>query len=318
MLPFLKKFFIDDPIARTKRIYFWCFNLIGMYLPILYVPFHYWYVLRPLRVGNDGRVGMLQVVSEFVHGCNLHCEFCSVFSPYRKGFVNADELLASYRAWSKKIKPQYTVLSGGEPLLHPELPRILRESAKIWSDSKLWLTTNGLLLDRAKLELLEAIKETGCKIIITEHTFEPEHRKKLDAIYARLKKEGFHFVVRPSRLTWLAVYRYDEKGGFVPYKSNPKKAWDNCMARHCPAIIGDKLYKCSHLLHFYDGVQNGILDAETWKAALTYQPLTLQSTAEEIVEHLRTREMPECTVCLDKREMVPARQNPLKENEHHE
>ena len=315
MLPFLKKFFIDDPIARTKKVYFWLFNFIGQRFPILSILFHYLYVLRQLQIGKDGRVEMVQVISEFVHGCNLRCEFCFFFSPYQKGFVPADELLASYRQWGKKIKPKYFILSGGEPFLHPELVRILRTSAEIWSGSKLWITTNGLLLDRVKPDVLQAVKETGWELIISEHTFVPKHRKKLDAGYARLRQAGIPFVVRPSSSTWLVCYQYDEKGSIVPFKSNPQKAWDCCTSRHCVTIIGESLYKCSRLSHFWVAAQKGILDAEAWKAALTYQPLTLQSTPEAIVEHLRRCAVPECTVCLGKPVFVSARQLPLPKNE---
>jgi len=315
ILQALKKFFIDDPIARTKRIYFDVFHWFGWNFPFLYMPFYYWWVLRPIRVGKDGRVGMLQVNSEFVYGCNLRCEFCTPFSPYMKGYIPTEELLESYTQWRKKIQPKYVVFSGGEPFLHPDLEHILRESAKIWNDSKLWLTTNGLLLERAKPEVLQAIKETGCELIVTEHTFEPEHRKTLDAAYKRLKQEGVRFCVRQSRAMWLAYYQYDDKGNFIPYKSDPKKAWDCCGVRHVVILWGDKMYKCSPLLHVDHGTQKSILNAELWKAALTYKPLTLESTQEEIIEHLRKREIPECAVCFEKPVSVPARQLPIKNSE---
>jgi len=312
ILQVFKKFFIDDPIARTKKVYFWIFNYIGMRFSILFVPFYYWYILRPLRVGDDGRVGMLQLNTEINFGCNLRCEFCSVFSPHLQGVVPADELLNAYAQWRKKINPEYIIFSGGEPFLHPELARVVRESAEIWNESRLWLTTNGLLLERAKPDVLQAIKESGCKVIVTEHTFEHDHRKKLDAGYKRLKQEKIPFVIRPSRSTWLALYRYDEKGGFVPYKGNPKKAWNNCKFRACTTLFGDRLYKCSLLAHVYHTTQKGVLDSELWQAALTYKPLTLDSTPEEIVEHLRQRVVPECTICPDKPIIVPARQMPLE------
>ena len=315
MMRFLKKFFIDDPVARTKKVYFWIFSFVGMRFSFLYVPFYYWYILRPLRVGKDGRVGMAQFHTEINFGCNLRCECCSVFSPHLKGFVPADDLLNAYTQWRKKVKPQYIIMAGGEPFLHPELARILRESAAIWNESTLWLTTNGLLLERAKPDVLQAIKDSGCKIIVTEHTFEPEHRKKLDAGYKRLKQEEISFVVRPSHSTWLALYQYDEQGKFVPYKCNSQRAWNNCKFRACMTLLGDQLYKCYRLAHVYHAVQKGVLDAEVWRAALTYKPLTLESTPEEIVEHLRKREIPECTVCFEKPVMVPARQLPLKKNE---
>ena len=311
ILHVLKKFFIDNSIARTKRIYFTAFHWFGKHFPILNTPFYYWWILHPIRTGKDGRVGMLQVLSEFVYGCNLHCEFCAPFSPYLKGYIPADELLESYVQWHKKIKPQYFILSGGEPFLHPELERILRESAAIWNDSKLWLTTNGLLVGQAKPEILRAIKETGFELIITEHTFDPEHRKKLDAVYIRLKREGVRFCVRQSRTMWMAVYQYDEKGGMIPYQSDPKKAWDYCINRHTMILWGNKMYKCVPLLHADYSSQKGVLNPELWKTALTYKPLTLESTPEEIVAHLRGREIPECTVCFEKPVYVPARQMPL-------
>jgi len=313
MLPFLKKIFVDDPIARTKKIYFWCYNFIGIRFRFPYTLFYHLYVRRPIQVGKEGRVEMFSLDSGIVRGCNLRCEFCYTFSPYQKGYVPADELIESYLEWRKKVKPKYFVVSGGEPLLHPELPRILRESARIWDDSKLILNTNGLLLDSVKPEVLQAVKETGYELIITEHTFELEHRKKLDTLYARLKKEGFRFVVRPSRLTWLAWHQYDSKGGLIPYRSNPKRAWNSCTLLSCAVISGNKLYKCGRLLDIRNAVEAGIVDAEDWKAALTYQPLTLQSTAEEIVGHLRRQILPACTVCPEKSVMVPARQLPVKE-----
>ena len=313
VLQFVRKFFIDKPIARTKKVYFWFFNYLGMRFPILHIPFYYWFIRRPIRIDNDGRVGMLQLGSAINYGCNLRCEFCSAFSPYLKGFYPADALLAEYTQWRKKIKPQYFILGGGEPLLHPELTRILRESASIWNDSKLWLTTNGLLLERAKPEVLQAIKETGYELIVSEHTLEPEHLKKLDAGYTRLKLEGIHFVIRPNSSTWLGWYQYDEKGSIVPYKSDPKEAWNNCGFRAGTALVGDKLFKCCPLAMDHVAIQKNVLNADTWKTALTYQPLTLQSTPEEIVEHLRRKAIPECTICAEKCVVVPARQLPQKQ-----
>jgi len=348
MLRTLKKFFLDSPIECTKKIYFWLYYLLGVRFSILYLPYYYWYVIRPIRVGTDGRVGMLQLISDVVYGCNLRCEFCMVFSPYRKGYIPVGDLLTSYRQWRKKIKPQYFKLTGGEPLLHPELAELLRESAKIWDDAKLWINTNGLLLNSVSVDVLHAIKETGYALVITEHTFEPEHREKLDAGYARLKKEGIRFVVRPSRLSWLAMYHQEKNGErkvFMPYRSNPQRAWNHCVSRHCMAIIGhfkksatyslaetpeftvfhktlccsffetgyngEKLYKCNYLSAVHDGLREGVLDTEHWKNSLTYQPLTLQSTAEEISTHLRTHEIPACTICYEKRQTIISRQIPL-------
>lgn len=319
MLYFLKKFFIDDPMERTKKIYFWCFNVIGMHCSFLYIPYYYLYIRRFFRIDKDGRVGLSQACSTIVRGCNLRCEFCTTFSPYWQGVNSADELLASYVEWRKKLKPQFFVLTGGEPLLHPELERIIRESAKIWNDSRLWLGTNGLLLDRIKPEVLQAIKETGYELFVTEHTFDPEHRKKLDAGYARLKQESIPFVVRPSRLTWIARYQYDDSASenrkFIPHKSDAGRALKHCKSCDCTTIYGDKLYRCACVLFARLMTQEGVLNSDLWKDALIYTSPTLQSTPEEILEHLRCRVRPECTVCPDRTNIIPARQLPVHKGE---
>jgi len=104
-------------------------------------------------------------------------------------------------------------------------------------------------------------------------------------------------------------------GNLLPYKSDPKKAWNKCLFRGCTAILGDKLFRCAALFHVYNSVRKGGLCAKDWEAALTYPPLTLQSEPNEIVKHLRKREIPECTICFEKVTFVPVRQVPLKKKE---
>jgi hypothetical protein len=231
------------------------------------------------------------------------------------GLVPADELIESFKEWRKKIRPDVFILYGGEPLLHPELERLIRESANIWNDSKLSLITNGLLLERLKPEVLQAIKETGYKITISEHTFEPEHRKILDAGYARLREANIPFVASPSRVSWTVMHEYNREGEIIPYRSNPKVAWNRCVFRHCAIIHADQLFRCGYLQGVHSAIGEGVLNTEHWKAALTYSPLTLSATPEEIVEHLRRPAMSACAVCPSTRHIEPARQLPPKRNE---
>lgn len=306
----LKKIFYDDPIARTKRIYFWCYYFLGAHVPFLNVLMYHWYVRHPIKVGKDGRVPLLHVEADIVIGCNMRCEYCSHFSPLRKGAIPADELIESFTLWRKKIKPAYFILLGGEPLLHPECARIIRESRHIWDDSKLSITTNGLLLKTVKIEVLDAIKETDCELVVTEHTFEPQHREMLDEGYKRLKQLGVKFIVRPSNRTWSACHQYGPDGKPTPYKGDPKKAWYICGGKIAIALADNKLYKCSYFAPIEQGVKEGILNREDWKDALTYQPLTVDSTPEEIVKHLRTSAIKECAVCPDKKHIVEPTQLP--------
>jgi hypothetical protein len=311
----LRKIFIDTPIANIKRVYFWFSIWLGSNFTIVYTLFYYLYARRIVCIDKEGRVGMVQAAMKAVYGCNLRCQYCSAYGPYVHGLVPADELIASCREWRKKIRPRSFMLYGGEPLLHPELERIIRESARIWNDSKLILITNGLLLERLKPEVFQAIKETGYNVTVSEHTFDPEHRRALDAGYARLREAKIPFVASPARVSWTATHEYGEDGEISPYRSDPKKAWNKCVFRHCVTLSADQLYKCGYFHAVYRAVGEGVLNADLWKAALTYSPLTLSATPEEIVEHLHLRAMPACSVCTSKRNIVPARQLPPKKNE---
>ena len=107
-----------------------------------------------------------KVYLEITNHCNLACSFCP--GTQRKGkFLSAEE----FRILAEKIRPhsRYLYLHlMGEPLLHPELDKLLEIAAEL--DFRIMITTNGTLLPRRE-ELL-----CGCpavhKISVSLHSFE--------------------------------------------------------------------------------------------------------------------------------------------------
>ncbi len=93
---------------------------------------------------------------EPTNGCNLRCVMCPNSLPERPATVRLD--LPLYRSLLTQV--QGTVYDAnlhhrGEPLLHPDLPRMIREARSAGIATR--LHTNATLLDEAKgLALLEA------------------------------------------------------------------------------------------------------------------------------------------------------------------
>jgi len=61
------------------------------------------------------------------------------------------------------------------------------------------------------------------------------------------------------------------------------------------------LYKCAVLASIIEGVSEGAFSQENWSSALSYKPLTLEASSQEIVEHLSCRQVPACSICPDKK-----------------
>jgi molybdenum cofactor biosynthesis enzyme MoaA len=87
---------------------------------------------------------MSNIEFHVAHGCNLTCESCSHYSNHNHtGILTVEESQEQMIPWSKRIKPKWFSLMGGEPTLNKNLVEIVELSAKIWRDTKIRVITNG-------------------------------------------------------------------------------------------------------------------------------------------------------------------------------
>ena len=259
----------------------------------------------------DRRVSTPYCEIDIVHGCNLRCTQCSHFSPYRSGLSTKEDIIGWFTMWKQKIRPNVINLLGGEPFLHPDLSEIIRESSRIFPDSKIEVTTNGLLLPRIDSAVFEALREARVKVIVSDHSgADIPYQQVLDSI-GILRKQNVHYMVRESNKLWHASSRRNDDDVPIPFQSNPKLAWTACVAKNCKSLMNNKLYKCSILANIAKSVEEGVLSPNLWQTALTYKPLTLDSTLEEIAAHFNTREIPECSNCPEQLTFVENKQLPV-------
>ena len=254
-----------------------------------------------ISIRDDGKVTLPYLEIDIVIGCNLKCEQCSHLSPYRKGFVPADDVIHWFRSWSEKIVPKKLHLLGGEPLLHPELPRILRETKAILSQTEIGLVTNGLMFAKVSADVFKALEETQIYVIVSNHASCESEQRQFDEAMSKLRNYSFAYKVRKSHRKWLIQYDKTPDGTPMMFSSNPLTAWEVCASKTCIALANNKLYKCAVLASIIEGLAENAFSHENWRSALSYEPLTLEASSQEIVEHLSHRQVSACSICPDQK-----------------
>jgi MoaA/NifB/PqqE/SkfB family radical SAM enzyme len=139
-----------------------------------------------------------------VQHCNLNCKCCTAFSPIaEENFLNVEsykrDMARLGELTGNRLSSFY--VTGGEPLLHPQITEILSIARQYFPETAIYFMTNGLLL-----------------LKMTERFW--EHLKK-DKIAIHLSRYPIHLNVDKIReQASLYNVRFDYVGGSdVPVKS---------------------------------------------------------------------------------------------------
>lgn len=101
--------------------------------------------------------------------CNLNCKGCSSCSPIaKKWFLDLKSMRRDLMRLNElDIDIHNITILGGEPLLHPELSKIMDIVKEVYSDARLGLITNGLMLMQMPCEFWNACAKYNAKLSIT-------------------------------------------------------------------------------------------------------------------------------------------------------
>lgn len=264
---------------------------------------------RSIFLDAQGRAKIRKMEVYVTNACNLRCLFCCHLNPFRKGICSADELIHSFEIWKNKVTPKKLGLLGGEPLLHPELERIVEAARRCWPESRIVLTSNALLFPKKPQSLLTTLKDCGVQVLLSRHLTDEEGEKQFQEICDRLKNAGVWVTIVPSSGRWKRYYEIDDEGRPQPFHSRPEKAWTMCGPNTCFNLTNNKLYRCSILANAALAYQEGAV-GEKWAVTQTYKPLTEEASPSEIVEHLFLMHGPlaACSICPETTVVVEAEQ----------
>ncbi|MDR2754840.1 MAG: radical SAM protein [Planctomycetaceae bacterium] len=269
---------------------------------------------RITHITNDDRIGLDQLEVDIVKGCNFRCKFCNHVSPLRKGCVPLEQLSEWFETWSKKIVPDRFLLLGGEPLLHPEVEKVILAAGTYWKDSQIVLITNGMLFPKKSQAVFEALHTVHAQIHISKHFDDPEYNLKFQESIACLKKNNLSFHIHHSNQKWAETYRIDRTNGHdkpLPFNSDFNKAWNGCIAKKCVTLFDNCVYRCSVIAALQGAYREKVLD-HSWNVVNGYQPLSPDCSAYDIFVHLSSGAFPECCVCPEHLNIVKPEQFQLK------
>lgn len=120
-----------------------------------------------------------------VDHCNLRCRGCIHFAPLAKPrFLDLDAYgrdLASLAAIPgiEEYLGDFCLM-GGEPLLHPRLPEVIRLSRSHLPRARISLVSNGLLLRRMGDEFWRATRECGTRLVLSPYPLKVDYPALLD------------------------------------------------------------------------------------------------------------------------------------------
>ena len=225
--------------------------------------------------------------------CNLNCYACSNFSCIAEPeFVDTDEFKRDMSRMGEIFghECERIYLIGGEPLLNPEVCRLMEIARENFTKGDIFLFTNGLLRSKQPANFWETCRDNNIAIMITPYPI------KLDMPSIRNSAEKFGV---PVNWTW-DDDENDRNEFSIPSinlegSNDPVLNFVNCYrAVNCITLKHGKLFTCTfaaHVGHFNKrfGKNVNITEADCIDIYKTDDP-------DEILRRL-TEPIPACRYC---------------------
>jgi len=178
-----------------------------------------------------------------VDHCDLNCQCCNSFAPIaEKKYYNVEKLENDFKRMHELADGKIDRISllGGEPLLHPDLLKILDIARKYFCKaSSIHIMTNGILLDKQSHEFWASCKKNNVKVTITKYPIKLPFEK-----IERTGKE--HGVVIEYTDNKQAVKTSNKYTINMIGDAESIKSFGSCYkANNCTVLDYGKIYPCS-------------------------------------------------------------------------
>jgi organic radical activating enzyme len=177
--------------------------------------------------------------SEIVRHCNMSCADCNHLSPLvKKAIVEPEDLFRDYSLLAKVYRPELIYLTGGEPLLHPDIPGVVQAVKESGISSRVRILTNGVLLSRMTNAFWQAIDDLEVSIYPSSKL----QAEEVSEWNGKAERFGVH----------LEVFRFGEfrrSFSLEPYQDQAllKRVFDACKQAHvwgCHYVDSGYIYRC--------------------------------------------------------------------------
>ena len=181
-------------------------------------------------------------VSDF---CNLKCKRCGHFSNLvsEKIFPDINEFKTELIELSKRFRDIRKIrLMGGEPFINPNLDGFIYEARKNFPYSDIRVVTNGILLPKISDQVVEAIRNCGVVIDISQY---PPTKEVIERIvsFAQEKKLRIQITKEITKF-----FKSVNAGISTDYE----KIYSDCISRTCHFLRKGHLYVCPAPILFFE------------------------------------------------------------------
>lgn len=189
---------------------------------------------------KDMKPELNRIEVHVTENCNLNCKGCGHFSNLSGKepiYLDLQEFKAGVeylRNFYENINEFY--LMGGEPLLNPDLHLYIQIVRNIFTNSKIIVVTNGLLVDRMSPQIIEALRYNRAVLDISLYA---PTIKKIYSINKFLFMNSLEYNLSTDDKSYF--FRYITSNENHDSKSN----FDQCIGRNCHMLSHGRIYTCA-------------------------------------------------------------------------
>lgn len=204
---------------------------------------------------RNGRILTWSLESHIVDHCNLRCRHCCSLSPLVSERVTAVEDLArDLSAIRRAVRPKMFKLTGGEPLLHPDLTGCLEVVRDTDIAESIQMTTNGHLIRTMPDDAWPHLD----RLVVSRYSSAPLAPKLLSHIEDQCREHDI--VLNVKDIATFAEMDVDPPGHTDD--ETIRHIHDDCWLRmRCHMIYRGRFYKCTRPPHIEDVLRNDGFDA---------------------------------------------------------
>jgi organic radical activating enzyme len=140
------------------------------------------------------------------------------------------------------------------------------------------------------------------------HKIDPDNFANNTGIMRLVDEKNIHVSINYAVNFVTAPLTYAGNNQFTVYNSDPIKAHDVCISKHCTEMIRGKMYKCHHVALLPEfAKQYDVVMTEDQKRLLEqYQPLTANTSADKLEKSFKDLRnvIPQCSLCPSKLESI--------------
>lgn len=113
-----------------------------------------------------------EIYIEATSHCNLNCKGCDAYSPLsKKEFVTYNDLVRDFTKLKEIYNDKYLemLFMGGEPLLNPELSKMIEFLSELYPRGQKDIMTNGILLSSMDKNFWKTLQKNKVRLRITKY-----------------------------------------------------------------------------------------------------------------------------------------------------